>query len=80
VASNGMPGTFGAGGASLPPRDDVCGCTADCRDQTCCGTSCVDLMNDVRNCGACGNNCSNSGTIGQTCCNGVCSSFCIDPT
>jgi hypothetical protein len=79
---SGSPGTFGGGaggGPQLPPRDDVCGCTADCRDLTCCGTSCVDLMNDNRNCGTCGNNCSSSGTVGLTCCNGFCSNFCVDP-
>lgn len=36
--------------------------------QTYCGGSCVDLTNDVNNCGACGNVCGG----GTTCVNGTC--------
>ena len=73
--SNDTPGTFGG---QIPVRDELCGCTEDCRDRSCCGTSCVDLQNDNRNCGACGNDCTR-GTIGQSCCRGVCSSLCAEP-
>jgi hypothetical protein len=61
----------GGGGIILPPRG-ACACTQDCGKDSCCGTTCVDLLNDPNNCGGCGVAC---GTIG-TCCNGHCSKLC----
>jgi hypothetical protein len=62
----------GGGGIILPPIENACGCEKDCGDLWCCGTSCVDIMNDEKNCGRCGNVCSSDGIIAQICCEGQC--------
>jgi hypothetical protein len=54
---------------------DKCACRQDCGNQTCCGDSCADLMNDAHNCGACGNDCTR-GIIAAQCCNGQCAPIC----
>lgn len=61
------------GGATKPPKS-ICGCESDCRDRACCGDQCVDILNDVKNCGACGNDCTASG-FKSTCCNGRCTTL-----
>ncbi len=43
-----------------------CQCAQDCGAKSCCGTSCVDLMADKNNCGACGFSCANSNGGGQS--------------
>jgi hypothetical protein len=66
-----------SGGIRLPPSGGItalCQCTSDCGSQSCCGTQCVDMLNDVRNCGGCGNDCTNGGVLLKvSCCNGTCS-------
>jgi hypothetical protein len=51
----GMAGSAGTGGSGSH-------CTTDCATMglTCCGAKCVNLRNDVLNCGSCGNVCSGS--------------------
>jgi hypothetical protein len=75
-----------------------CGaCGNDCRvyGETCCGTYCADLANDVFNCGGCGNVCDPPGPYeegaciegtclyrcldGATLCNGICTDLDWDP-
>jgi hypothetical protein len=66
-----LPGTPHGG----PVASGVCACTQDCGDKWCCGDQCVDIMNDSKNCGRCGNDCT-TGIIAQTCCNGQCATLC----
>ncbi len=53
--------------------------TSACRTTSCrapeveCGTRCVDLQEDNRNCGACGASCGPGAT---RCCRGVCAARC----
>jgi hypothetical protein len=49
-----------------------------------CGTSCVNLSSDVKNCGACGNACLSGASCSNGVCAGVCpklicSGTCVDP-
>jgi hypothetical protein len=52
------------------PAGDLtaCNCPMDCGPKACCGTRCVDLIKDPRNCGACGYVCSEH----QECRGGAC--------
>jgi hypothetical protein len=68
--ADGMRGSIGE---PLPTDDKLCGCDQDCGDRWCCGSNCVDLMNDEKNCGACGAEC----TGGTTCCDGICRALCV---
>jgi hypothetical protein len=43
---------------------NTCACVTDCGAQSCCGTSCVDLDTDTKNCGSCGHACAS----GEVCC------------
>jgi hypothetical protein len=53
--AGGQSCVVGVAGAA----DNVCGCT-DARAPDLCGTSCVSLATDERNCGACGHVCAGS--------------------
>ena len=46
----------------------ACNCQMNCGDKECCGTSCLDLQNDAKNCGACGQTCGTR----QVCAAGAC--------
>ena len=56
--------------AGPPPDLGPPMCVPDCGGlrPDCCGTDCVDVMNDANNCGACGHHCSGS----ESCMDGLC--------
>ena len=62
--------------------DPNCGaCGHDCSDigETCCGSYCADLANDVENCGKCGTRCDFAGPNEYgTCVAGACVYYCVD--
>ena len=66
------PGTGGTAGMAGSGNH----CATDCTPMglTCCGTKCVNIRNDVLNCGSCGNVCSGSFPYcdGQKCGTPVC--------
>ncbi|MFI5307185.1 MAG: MopE-related protein [Polyangiales bacterium] len=71
---NGPSGRPVIGGPDL-----LCMCSQDCGDKSCCGTQCVDMLNDVHNCGGCGNDCTAGGiSVKLGCCKGVCSTVCVN--
>ncbi|MEZ4570631.1 MAG: hypothetical protein R2849_09955 [Thermomicrobiales bacterium] len=60
-------------GICTPPVEGACvGCDETDLANYCCDGVCLDLLNDVQNCGGCGLACFS----GQICCDGVC----LDPT
>jgi hypothetical protein len=65
AGSAGQGGTVGSGGSGNAGSGGSGGgnrCEMDCAAMgfTCCGTTCVNTRNDVRNCGRCGNVCTSA--------------------